>query len=131
VIRGTRSWPATVAPFRAWRGLRGIVAQSPKFHRSPVGAENFFAAQPLRESSTQVPGVKDCGRRRRIERRLGARDDGAIASGAASSLFFLAAQIPAGVEENSVVGFAHLNGGKESEIFPVWAGLKLWFRFGT
>ena len=30
-LRGTRNLPVTVAPFRAWRGLRGIVAQNPKF----------------------------------------------------------------------------------------------------
>ena len=32
VIRGTRGVPGTVAPFRAWRGSRDLVAQSPKFH---------------------------------------------------------------------------------------------------
>src|ERR1700716_1883569 len=28
VLRGTRNFPVTVAPFRAWRGWRGLVAQS-------------------------------------------------------------------------------------------------------
>src|SRR5437016_7390959 len=32
VICGTRGIPGTVAPFRAWRGSRDLVAQSPKFH---------------------------------------------------------------------------------------------------
>src|SRR5437016_9611753 len=32
VICGTRGDPGTVAPFRAWRGSRDLVAQSPKFH---------------------------------------------------------------------------------------------------
>jgi hypothetical protein len=49
-LRGTRNWPVTVAPFRAWRGSRGIVAQSPKFHRSSVARKNFHA-QLLRQSS--------------------------------------------------------------------------------
>jgi len=33
---GTRGVPDTVAPFRAWRGSRDLVAQSPKFHASAV-----------------------------------------------------------------------------------------------
>jgi len=36
VIRGTRGIPGTVAPFRAWRGSRDLVAQSPKFHAPAV-----------------------------------------------------------------------------------------------
>src|SRR5437667_8495899 len=36
VIRGTRGIPGTVAPFRAWRGSRDLVAQSPKFHAPTV-----------------------------------------------------------------------------------------------
>jgi len=35
-IRGTRGFPGTVAPFRAWRGSRDLVAQSPKFHAPAV-----------------------------------------------------------------------------------------------
>src|ERR1700686_4493155 len=35
-ICGTRGVPGTVAPFRAWRGSRDLVAQSPKFHVSAV-----------------------------------------------------------------------------------------------
>jgi hypothetical protein len=31
-LRGTLGLPGTVAPFRAWRGSRDLVAQSPKFH---------------------------------------------------------------------------------------------------
>jgi hypothetical protein len=37
VICGTRGDPGTVAPFRAWRGSRDLVAQSPKFH-APAAA---------------------------------------------------------------------------------------------
>jgi hypothetical protein len=37
VICGTRGNPDTVAPFRAWRGSRDLVAQSPKFH-APAAA---------------------------------------------------------------------------------------------
>src|SRR5215831_5782393 len=36
VVCGTRGLPVTVAPFRAWRGSRDLVAQSPKFHASAV-----------------------------------------------------------------------------------------------
>jgi hypothetical protein len=36
VIRGTQGYPGTVAPFRAWRGSRDLVAQSPKFHAQAV-----------------------------------------------------------------------------------------------
>ncbi len=32
MICGTRGDPGTVAPFRAWRVSRDLVAQSPKFH---------------------------------------------------------------------------------------------------
>jgi hypothetical protein len=31
-LRGTLGLPGTVAPFRAWRGSRDLVARSPKFH---------------------------------------------------------------------------------------------------
>ena len=37
---GTRGVPDTVAPFRAWRGSRDLVAQSPKFH-APALAQIF------------------------------------------------------------------------------------------
>jgi len=36
VICGTRGFPGTVAPFRAWRGSRDLVAQSPKLHAPAV-----------------------------------------------------------------------------------------------
>jgi hypothetical protein len=36
VICGTRGDPDTVAPFRAWRGSRDLVAQSPKLHERAV-----------------------------------------------------------------------------------------------
>src|ERR1700732_1244099 len=35
-LRGTLGLPGTVAPFRAWRGSRDLVARSPKFHDSAV-----------------------------------------------------------------------------------------------
>jgi len=35
-LRGTLGLPGTVAPFRAWRGSRDLVARSPKFHVSAV-----------------------------------------------------------------------------------------------
>jgi len=41
VICGTRGVPGTVAPFRAWRGSRDLVAQSPKFH-APAVALDFM-----------------------------------------------------------------------------------------
>ena len=53
VLRGTRAGPVTVAPFRAWRGSRGIVAQSPKFHRSAVSAEKIPPLQTARRSLAQ------------------------------------------------------------------------------
>src|SRR5215467_7474308 len=36
VVWGTRGNPGTVAPFRAWRGSRDLVAQSPKLHAPAV-----------------------------------------------------------------------------------------------
>ena len=36
MICGTRGDPDTVAPFRAWRGSRDLVAQSPKLHERAV-----------------------------------------------------------------------------------------------
>jgi hypothetical protein len=39
VICGTQGNPGTVAPFRAWRGSRDLVAQSPKFHAPAVARE--------------------------------------------------------------------------------------------
>jgi hypothetical protein len=44
VICGTRGNPDTVAPFRAWRGSRDLVAQSPKFH-APAAAHFRAAAK--------------------------------------------------------------------------------------
>ena len=38
MICGTRGIPDTVAPFRAWRGSRDLVAQSPKFHAAAVAS---------------------------------------------------------------------------------------------
>ena len=47
---GTRGVPDTVAPFRAWRGSRDLVAQSPKFHASAVA----FIARVQIEFSTAI-----------------------------------------------------------------------------
>src|SRR5437870_356809 len=59
VIRGTRGVPGTVAPFRAWRGSRDLVAQSPKFH-APAVAPHFV--QPFRatadENSNTAPQAR-------------------------------------------------------------------------
>ena len=54
MICGTRGVPGTVAPFRAWRGSRDLVAQSPKFHVSTVAKFlrllNKSLAQPRERS---------------------------------------------------------------------------------
>jgi len=39
VICGTQGVPDTVAPFRAWRGSRDLVAQSPKLHALAVATK--------------------------------------------------------------------------------------------
>jgi hypothetical protein len=41
-LRGTLGLPGTVAPFRAWRGSRDLVARSPKFHDSAVGTSRLL-----------------------------------------------------------------------------------------
>ena len=50
MIRGTRGIPGTVAPFRAWRGSRDLVAQSPKFHAPAVARVRAFAEKILTHS---------------------------------------------------------------------------------
>src|SRR5437899_7480040 len=50
VIRGTRGKPGTVAPFRAWRGSRDLVAQSPKFHAPAVARVRASAGKILTHS---------------------------------------------------------------------------------
>ena len=62
-IRGTSGTPrhtkdpVTVAPFRAWRGSRGIVAQSPKFHASvgirPAGGSLAQRSSTLKDGSEE------------------------------------------------------------------------------
>src|SRR5437016_10919011 len=52
VICGTRGDPGTVAPFRAWRGSRDLVAQSPKFH-APAPAS--ISRECSKKSSTASP----------------------------------------------------------------------------
>src|SRR5881296_3406274 len=52
VIRGTRGIPGTVAPFRAWRGSRDLVAQSPKFHAPALA---FMFRESREKSSTASP----------------------------------------------------------------------------
>ena len=52
MICGTRGDPGTVAPFRAWRGSRDLVAQSPKFH-APARAS--ISRECREKSSTALP----------------------------------------------------------------------------
>ncbi len=47
MVCGTRGDPGTVAPFRAWRGSRDLVAQSPKFHAPALA----FISRECREKS--------------------------------------------------------------------------------
>src|SRR5215470_964326 len=54
VICGTRGIPGTVAPFRAWRGSRDLVAQSPKFHAPAHAHSSAPAEKILTHSSTSV-----------------------------------------------------------------------------
>ena len=54
MICGARGVPGTVAPFRAWRGSRDLVAQSPKLH-APAVAHNSTAANDF---STAFPSVR-------------------------------------------------------------------------
>ncbi len=60
MICGTRGDPGTVAPFRAWRGSRDLVAQSPKFHAPALSlisceyrekSSTAFTAQPEHAAS--------------------------------------------------------------------------------
>ena len=47
-LRGTLGLPGTVAPFRAWRGSRDLVARSPKFHASALALrECLFSLTPV------------------------------------------------------------------------------------
>jgi len=58
VIWGTRGNPGTVAPFRAWRGSRDLVAQSPKFHAPAVphcGTAYKIVAQQFGAAISAVP----------------------------------------------------------------------------
>src|SRR5437016_666149 len=57
VICGTRGDPGTVAPFRAWRGSRDLVAQSPKFH-APALAR--ICRERREKSSTASPAQPEC-----------------------------------------------------------------------
>ncbi len=50
MICGTRGIPGTVAPFRAWRGSRDLVAQSPKFHAPAVAHSRASAKKSLAHS---------------------------------------------------------------------------------
>ena len=58
MIWGTRGNPGTVAPFRAWRGSRDLVAQSPKFHAPAVphsGTAHKIVAQQFDAAISAVP----------------------------------------------------------------------------
>ncbi len=52
MICGTRGDPGTVAPFRAWRGSRDLVAQSPKFHAPALAS---ISRECSEKSSTASP----------------------------------------------------------------------------
>ena len=58
MICGTRGGPGTVAPFRAWRGSRDLVAQSPKFH-APARAS--ISRECREKSSTASPAQLERG----------------------------------------------------------------------
>src|SRR2546428_9481601 len=53
VICGTRGVPDTVAPFRAWRGSRDLVAQSPKFH-APAVANSARVCEEKSSTASRV-----------------------------------------------------------------------------
>jgi hypothetical protein len=59
---GTRGVPDTVAPFRAWRGSRDLVAQSPKFHASAVARHHATAAKSLAHSLVEKMWSKNLSR---------------------------------------------------------------------
>src|SRR2546421_12453213 len=85
VICGTRGIPGTVAPFRAWRGSRDLVAQSPKFHAPAVahcaaaksslaqrlGTDTHAPAEPPRRITDieRTNGVPLLGRRKFLDRK--------------------------------------------------------------
>ena len=54
VICGTRGVPDTVAPFRAWRGSRDLVAQSPKFHASALALITRLHQKILAHSVVEI-----------------------------------------------------------------------------
>src|SRR6266550_505404 len=54
---GTRGDPGTVVPFRAWRGSRDLVAQSPKFHAPALAS---ISRECREKSSTASPAQPDC-----------------------------------------------------------------------
>src|SRR5262245_11975987 len=54
---GTQGIPGTVAPFRAWRGSRDLVAQSPKFH-APADAR--ISRVRREKSSTASRAQPEC-----------------------------------------------------------------------
>src|SRR5882757_10304343 len=58
VVCGTRGDPGTVAPFRAWRGSRDLVAQSPKFHAPALA---HVSRECREKSSTATPAQLECG----------------------------------------------------------------------
>ena len=58
MICGTRGDPGTVAPFRAWRGSRDLVAQSPKFHAPALAS---ISRERKEKSSTASPAQPERG----------------------------------------------------------------------
>jgi len=54
VICGTQGVPDTVAPFRAWRGSRDLIAQSPKLHALAVATKLQRFAPELRDCNSSL-----------------------------------------------------------------------------
>jgi len=57
-LRGTLGLPGTVAPFRAWRGSRDLVAQSPKFHVAAVSPIRDCLKNVSTDQTEQFSGIR-------------------------------------------------------------------------
>jgi hypothetical protein len=79
---GTRGVPDTVAPFRAWRGSRDLVAQSPKFHASAAALITRLQIQ----FSTAIL-YRLASRARPVDYDFGFADAGAASGGCTSDGF--------------------------------------------
>ncbi len=58
ILRGTLGLPGTVAPFRAWRGSRDLVAQSPKFHVAAVSTIRDCLKNISIEQTERFSGIR-------------------------------------------------------------------------